>query len=105
MGLAQYAIVPVHGQWGVLQAPFRQFPASDSLSFYGTHPATSAFPRRGCLMDRKRARKPVTPDRGDRTDWGSHAQTHEPWKGKSEKEQRSDNDKLDLEKWHESKTH
>ena len=60
-------------------------------------------------MDRKRAgkpvKKPVTPDRGDRTDWGSHAQTREPWKGNPEKEQRSDNDKLDLEKWHESKTH
>ena len=49
-------------------------------------------------------KKPVTPDPGDRTDWGSHAQTREPWKGNPEKEQRSDK-KPDLERWHESKTH
>ncbi|OAF02903.1 hypothetical protein AYJ54_25175 [Bradyrhizobium centrolobii] len=38
-------------------------------------------------------------------DWGSHAQTEKPWKGNPEKEQRSGEAKLDLEKWHESKTH
>jgi hypothetical protein len=60
-------------------------------------------------MERKSARKKtvkkaVTSDPGDRTDWGSHAQTREPWKGNPEKEQRSDK-KPDLERWHESKTH
>lgn len=48
--------------------------------------------------------KPITPDRGERTDWGSKAQTREPWKGNPEKEQAND-DKPDLEKWHETKTH
>ena len=60
-------------------------------------------------MEKKRARKTatktVTPDPGDRTDWGSHAQTHEPWKGNPEKEQRSDDKKPDLERWHATKTH
>jgi hypothetical protein len=60
-------------------------------------------------MERKSAKKPekkpVTPDPGDRTDWGSHAQTREPWKGNPEKEQRPGDGKPDLEKWHETKTH
>jgi hypothetical protein len=50
-------------------------------------------------------KKPVTPDRGERTDWGSHVQTREPWKGNPEKEQRSGEEKPDLEKWQQSKTH
>lgn len=50
-------------------------------------------------------KKPVTPDPGERSDWGSHAQTKEPWKGNPEKEQRSDDKKPDLEKWQESNTH
>ena len=50
-------------------------------------------------------KKPVTSDPGERSDWGSHAQTKEPWKGNPEKEQRSGDDKHDLEKWHESDTH
>ncbi|MGF6308810.1 hypothetical protein ABIB82_002447 [Bradyrhizobium sp. i1.8.4] len=61
-------------------------------------------------------RKPVTPDSGRSSDWGSHAQTDKPWKGNPEKEQRSGHartgdakrsgdDKPDLEKWHESNTH
>ena len=49
--------------------------------------------------------KPVTPDPGEPTDWGSHAQTKEPWKGNPEKEQRSGDKKHDLEKWRESGTH
>jgi hypothetical protein len=59
-------------------------------------------------MERKSAKpekKAVTPDPGERTDWGSHAQTHEPWKGNPEKEQRPGNRKPDLEKWHETNTH
>lgn len=40
-----------------------------------------------------------------KTDSGSHSQTNEPWKGNPEKEQRNDDAKIDLEKWHESKTH
>jgi hypothetical protein len=54
----------------------------------------------GCMK-----KKPVTPDRGERSDWGSHAQTREPWKGNPEKEQRSGEEKPDLEKWHETNTH
>ena len=60
-------------------------------------------------MEKKRARKTatkkVTSDPGDRTDWGSHAQTREPWKGNPEKEQRSNDKKPDLERWHATKTH
>jgi hypothetical protein len=56
-------------------------------------------------MEKKPARNTVSSDVGDRTDRGSHAQTREPWKGNPEKEQRSDDKKLDLEKWHETKTH
>ena len=56
-------------------------------------------------MERKPARKPVTPDPGDRTDRGSHAQTHEPWKGNPEKEQHPSDKKPDLEKWHKTSTH
>ena len=53
----------------------------------------------------KRKPKPVTPDSGRSSDWGSHAQTDKPWKGNPEKEQRSGYDKKpDLEKWHESNT-
>ena len=47
-------------------------------------------------------KKAVTPDSGEHTDWGSHAQTQEPWKGNPEKEQRSGQGKLDLEKWHDT---
>ena len=50
-------------------------------------------------------KKPVTPDPGDRTDWGSHAQTEERWKGNPEKEQRPADQKPDLEKWHKTTTH
>lgn len=50
-------------------------------------------------------KKPVTPDSGEKSDWGSPAQTHEPWKGNPEKEQRPNAEKKDLEKWHESDTH
>ena len=49
-------------------------------------------------------RKPVTPDRGRQSDWGSHAQTDKPWKGNPEKEQRSEEEEPDLEKWRESNT-
>ncbi|MHC1949270.1 hypothetical protein IF803_33585 [Bradyrhizobium sp. UFLA06-06] len=61
-------------------------------------------------------RRPVTPDSGRPSDWGSHAQTDKPWKGNPEKEQRSGDagrsgdakgsgdEKPDLEKWHESNT-
>jgi hypothetical protein len=60
-------------------------------------------------MEKKRTRKTVpktvTSDPGDRTDWGSHAQTREPWKGNPEKQQRSNDKKPDLERWHATKTH
>ena len=38
-------------------------------------------------------------------DQGSHKQTDKPWKGNPEKEQRNDNAKIDLDKWHETNTH
>lgn len=50
-------------------------------------------------------KKPFTPDPGEASDWGSHSQTQEPWKGNPEKEQRSGEKKHDLEKWRESDTH
>ncbi|WP_342713586.1 hypothetical protein AAFG13_17750 [Bradyrhizobium sp. B124] len=49
-------------------------------------------------------KKPVTEDSGRSSDWGSHAQTDNPWKGNPEKEQRHKDEKPDLEKWHESNT-
>jgi len=56
-------------------------------------------------MEKKPRAKPTTTDPGERSDWGSHAQTREPWKGNPEKDQRPHADKADLEKWHESNTH
>lgn len=50
-------------------------------------------------------KKPATPDPGEKSDWGSHAQTDKPWKGNPEKEQRPGDKELDLEKWQESNTH
>ena len=44
-------------------------------------------------------------DPRQRTDEGSHSQTDKPWKGNPEKEQRNDDTKIDLEKWHKSGTH
>jgi len=41
----------------------------------------------------------------DESDQGSHKQTDKPWKGNPEKEQRNDDAKIDLEKWHETNTH
>ena len=39
------------------------------------------------------------------SDHASHKQTDKPWIGNPEKEQRNDDAKIDLEKWHETKTH
>jgi hypothetical protein len=44
-------------------------------------------------------------DPRERTDWGSSKQTDQPWKGNPEKEQRNEDAKPDLEKWHKSSTH
>ena len=44
-------------------------------------------------------------DPRQRSDQSSHRQTDKPWKGNREKEQRNDGTKIDLEKWHETKTH
>ena len=44
-------------------------------------------------------------DPREQSDWGSHAQTDEPWKGNPEKEQRPGETKADLEKWQKSNTH
>jgi hypothetical protein len=44
-------------------------------------------------------------DPRQRTDWGSNKQTDKPWKGNPEKEHRNKDEKIDLEKWHESDTH
>jgi hypothetical protein len=39
------------------------------------------------------------------TDQRSHPKTDKPWKGNPEKEQRNDDTKIDLEKWHRTSTH
>jgi hypothetical protein len=44
-------------------------------------------------------------DPRQQSDHASHKQTDKPWKGNPEKEQRNDDAKIDLEKWHETKTH
>lgn len=46
-----------------------------------------------------------TDDPRHQSDWGSHTQTDEPWKGNPEKEQGSDDTKPDLEKWQDTRTH
>lgn len=56
-------------------------------------------------MGKKPDEKPVTPHPGNQTDRKSHVQTREPWKGNPEKEQRSGDRELDLEKWHDTNTH
>ena len=43
-------------------------------------------------------------DPRQQSDHGSHKQTDK-WKGNPEKEQRYDDAKIELEKWHETKTH
>lgn len=44
-------------------------------------------------------------DPHQQSDQGSLKQTDKPWKGNPEKEQRNDDTKIDLEKWHRTKTH
>lgn len=44
-------------------------------------------------------------DPRQQSDEGSLKQTKKPWKGNPEKEQRNDDTKIDLEKWHRTKTH
>jgi hypothetical protein len=44
-------------------------------------------------------------DRQQKSNQASHRQTDEPWKGNPDKEQRNDDAKIDLEKWHETNTH
>jgi hypothetical protein len=44
-------------------------------------------------------------DPRQQSDEASLKQTDKPWKGNPEKEQRNDNTKIDLEKWHRTKTH
>jgi hypothetical protein len=43
-------------------------------------------------------------DPRQKTDWPNTKQTHEPWKGPIEKEQRNETP-IDLEKWQRSGTH
>lgn len=50
----------------------------------------------------KRDPQKTIPD--GKSDQGSHKQTDQPWKGNPEKEQRNDDAKIDLEKWHETNT-
>jgi hypothetical protein len=44
-------------------------------------------------------------DPRQQSDHASRRQTDKPWKGNPEKEQRNNDAKIDLEKWHETKTH
>jgi hypothetical protein len=44
-------------------------------------------------------------DRREQTDWGSAKQTDKPWKGVTEKEQKSGTKKSDPDRWQESNTH
>ena len=44
-------------------------------------------------------------DPRQKTDWGSQAQTDQPWKGNPDKEQRSGTKKSDPDKWQETNTH
>jgi hypothetical protein len=44
-------------------------------------------------------------DPRQQTDWKNTKQTDEPWKGPTEKEQRSGTKKSDPDKWQETNTH
>jgi hypothetical protein len=44
-------------------------------------------------------------DPRQQTDWENTKQTDQPWKGQVEKEQKNDDADIDLEKWHQTKTH
>ena len=43
-------------------------------------------------------------DSRQHTDWKNTKQTDQPWKGPVEREQRNE-DRIDLEKWHDTNTH
>jgi hypothetical protein len=51
------------------------------------------------------SKKTPEDDPRQKSDQGSHKQTDKPWKGNPEKEQRNDDAKIDLERWHEANTH
>jgi hypothetical protein len=44
-------------------------------------------------------------DPRQKTDWPNAKQTDKPWEGYPEKEQRNDDEHIDLEKWHRTSTH
>ncbi len=44
-------------------------------------------------------------DPRQKTDSETSKQTDQPWKGQVEKEQKNGDAEIDLEKWHETKTH
>ena len=44
-------------------------------------------------------------DPHQQSEHAAHKQTDKPWKGIPEKEQRNDDAEIDLEKWHQTKTH
>jgi hypothetical protein len=66
----------------------------------------------GCLSMTKKQPREESPretpldDPRQQTDWPTHKQTDEPWKGNPEKDQLPpDRPDIDLEKWQESNTH
>lgn len=73
-------------------------------------PAAGTAPSVGAFTYIKPEESPMskeTPkdDPRQKSDQGSHRQTDKPWKGNPEKEQRNEDPKIDLEKWHETNTH
>jgi hypothetical protein len=60
----------------------------------------------GNLPDENDPRETPLDDPRQKTDWPTHKQTDEPWKGNPEKDQLDPNrPDIDLEKWQESNTH
>ena len=59
------------------------------------------------LPDRKvhMSREKPNDDPRQKTDWENTKQTDQPWKGQVEKEQKNEDAEIDLEQWHETKTH
>jgi hypothetical protein len=55
--------------------------------------------------DEEDPRESPQDDPRQKIDWPNTKQTDEPWKGNPEKEQRNDDGKIDLEKWHRTNTH
>lgn len=59
---------------------------------------------RSPLRSNSMSKEKPNEDPRQHTDWKNTKQTDQPWKGPVEREQRNE-DRIDLEKWHDTNTH